>query len=236
MLDNAKDRNTMTTAAIVPTPDHQAVARCTMVDSQLRTNDVIDPKLVAALRNTPRERFLPLALHAAAYTDRALPMGGERALNPVLTSARLIADVRIEPGQHVLLIGAATGYAAAVLAATGARVTAVESDPAMMAIARSALADTAGVTLVEAELDEGAVESSPYDALIIDGAVETVPIALFDQMNAGARIACGLIDGAVTRLARAIAVGGAQPVRLLPFADLECVRLPGFAPPPRFSF
>lgn len=226
----------MSPTALAPAPDHSSIARQAMVDSQLRPNDVIDPLLVAALRDTPREPHLPEALRASAYVDRALPLGNGRALNPALTTARLIADVHVSAGQSVLLIGGATGYAAALLAHMGVAVTVVESDAALSKLARAAIGDAAGVTLTEGPLADGAACAAPYDALIIDGAVETLPVALLAQLKPGARIACGSIDGAVTRLARAVAVGGAQPVRPLPFADLECVRLPGFASPPRFTF
>jgi protein-L-isoaspartate(D-aspartate) O-methyltransferase len=226
----------MTATAVAPAADHSAAARAAMIDSQLRTNDVIDPVLVAAVRATPREPFLPPALHAAAYIDRALQLGDGRSLNPVLTTARLIGAAQLMAGDHVLLIGAATGYAAALLAHGGMSVTAVEQDGQLLAIARTALADTAGVALVEADLAAGAPDGAPYDALIIDGAIEQLPATLLAQLKPGARIVCGLIDGAVTRLARATAVDGGQPVRPLPFADLECAHLPGFAPPPRFAF
>lgn len=230
----------MSLTAFAPAPcpdDHQSsIARNAMVDNQLRPNDVIDPVLVAALRDTLREMYLPDALRASAYVDRALSLGNGRALNPVLTTARLIADARVSAGQSVLLIGGATGYAAALLASIGAAVTAVESDAALSAMAHAALDGVTGVTLIDGPLGDGAPDGAPYDALIVDGAIESLPVSLLAQLNPGARIACGLIDGAVTRLARAIAVGGEQPVRPLPFADLECVALPGFAPPPRFSF
>ncbi len=218
-----------------PGSDPARAAREAMVDNQLRTNDVIDPALVAVLRDLPREHFLPPALHAAAYVDRALPLAGGRAINPPLTTARLIGDLAVTPGQHVLLIGAASGYAAALLAGLGARVTAVEEDAELLGLARIALAGR-GVTLVEGPLADGAPDGAPYDALLIDGAVPDLPPALLEQCRPHARIACGIIDGAVTRLARGVAVGGTQAVRPLAFADLECVRLPGFAPPPRFTF
>jgi protein-L-isoaspartate(D-aspartate) O-methyltransferase len=230
----------MTVTALAPSPivsgTRSSAARKAMVDSQLRTNDVIDPALVAALRDVPREAFLPESLHACAYIDRALPLAGGRALNPVLTTARLIADARIAAGQSVLLIGAATGYAAAVLARLGASVTAVESDPVLLSVARAALTGTDEVELVDGPLAAGAAGHAPFDAMIVDGAVESLPVVLLDQAKPGGRIACGLIDGTVTRLARAIAVGSGQAVRPLPFADLECVHLPGFAPSPRFTF
>lgn len=241
MYRPAKDQRivmSLTVLAPAPSPDghHSSIARRAMVDSQLRPNDVIDPVLVSALRDTPREPYLPAALQASAYVDRALPLGNGRALNPVLTTARLIADARVSAGQSVLLIGGATGYAAALLTCMGAAVTAVESDAALSELARSALGDAAGVTLVVGPLVDGAPDGAPYDALIVDGAIEILPVSLLAQLKPGARIACGLIDGAVTRLARAVAVGGEQVVRPLPFVDLECVALPGFAPPPRFTF
>lgn len=217
-------------------PDPGLAARRAMIDNQLRTNDVVDPVLVAALLATPREPFLPAHLHSAAYIDRALPLGTARALNPALTTARLIDDAAIVAGQSVLLIGGATGYCAALLARLGARVTAVEQDPELIAIARAALGNVAGVRLIEAPLTAGAPDHGPYDALIIDGAVETLPVALTGQLREGARIAAGLIDRGVSRLARGVAVAPSAAVGLVAFADLECVSLPGFAAPPRFSF
>ena len=226
----------MTLTALATANNHSSIARKAMVDSQLRTNDVIEPALVAALRDTAREPHLPEAHRASAYVDRAIALGNGRALNPVLTTARLIADTRPSAGQSVLLIGGATGYAAALLAHMGMTVTAVESDSGLSSIARDALTGMAGVTWFEGPLADGAAAGAPYDVLIVDGAVETLPAALLAQLRPGARIAFGLIDGAVTRLARAVAVGGTQDVRGLPFVDLECVHLPGFAPPPRFTF
>jgi protein-L-isoaspartate(D-aspartate) O-methyltransferase len=224
------------TAAVQSASVDSAALRRAMVDTQLRTNAVNDPALVAALADTPREAHVPLALQAAAYTDRALPLGEGRALNPALTTARLIAALDGVAGRSVLLIGGATGYAAAVLARLGSRVTAVEEAPSLTAIARSALDGVDGVTLVEGPLTAGAAAAAPYDALMIDGAVEHLPAALLGQLADGAVIVTGMIDQGVTRLGRAVHVGGADSIHPMPFIDLECVRLPGFAPPPRFTF
>lgn len=216
--------------------DNSAIARRAMVDNQLRTNDVTEAALVQALRDTPREPHLPAELQAAAYIDRALPLGNGRMLNPPLTTARLIADAQVRAGQRVLLIGAASGYAAALLARLGASVVAVEEDAGLLALARQALADVSAVHLVEAPLAAGAPDFGPYDTLIVDGAVDALPQALLAQLQPGARIACGIAGGPVTRLARAVALADGQPVRPLAFADLECGILPGFAAPPHFSF
>jgi protein-L-isoaspartate(D-aspartate) O-methyltransferase len=226
----------MTVATLSASEQTAAIQRRAMVDSQLRTNDVTDPLLVAALSATPREPHLPETARAAAYIDRAIPLGGGRALNPPLTTARLIADAGIAAGQHVLLIGAATGYCAALLAAMGARVTAVEAQAELAAIGRTATAHSEKVHWVEGPLAEGAPGAAPFDAMIVDGAIESLPSALLAQLRPGARIATGLADGSVTRIARAVAVESGAPVAPYPFADLECVHLPGFAPPPRFTF
>lgn len=230
----------MHAATLSPAPTHNddpfAERRATMVASQLRTNEIIEPTLVRALIDTPREAFLPPALAASAYIDRALPLGGGRALNPPLTSARLLAELHLVPGQHLLLIGAATGYAAAIAAALGVQVTAVEEDGALVAHATTAMAAIAGVTLVTAPLSSGAPEHGPFDAMMIDGAVEVLPETLTAQLKPGARITCGLADRGVSRLARCVAVAGSAALRPVPFVDLECVPLPGFAVARGFSF
>lgn len=229
----------------IAAPD-EAASRQMMIDTQLRTNGVNDPALLAAIASVSRAAFVPAGAVALAYADRAVPtghgpmgngpMGNGRALNPTLTTARLIGDAQIAAGQNVLLIGAGTGYAAAVLSALGARVSAVESDPALLAMARTALSDSAHVTLIDAPLTAGAPDGAPYDALIIDGAVESVPASLVSQLADGARIAAGIFDAGVTRLVRAVKMAGSDVVQPHAYADLECVRLPGFSPPPTFTF
>lgn len=231
----------MTAALAETTATDTAAVRRAMVDSQLRTNEIIDPALVAAITAIPREAHVPMAHRAAAYIDRALPLGGGRALNPALTTARLIAEAGDVAGRKLLLIGAATGYAAAILAQLGAQVTAVEESTDLVALAQTALTQTArdgggGVTLVTGSLAAGAPAGAPYDLLIVDGAVEQLPAALLGQLVDGAIIVTGIADHGVTRLARAVHVAGADSVHPLPFIDLDCVRLPGFAPPPRFTF
>ena len=223
-------------AASAPTLHQEtATARQAMVDSQLRTNDINDPRLVSAIAATPRELHVPVAQRSAAYIDRSLPLGAGRALNPALTTARLISELGDVAGKSVLLIGAATGYSASILAKLGAAVTAVEEAVDLLAIAREAVGTTA-IDFVEGPLALGAADRGPFDALIVDGAVEQLPSDLLGQLNDGAVIVTGIIDQGVTRLGRATYVAGVRAVNPLPYIDLECVRLPGFAPPPRFTF
>lgn len=207
-----------------------------MIDSQLRTNEVTDPALVKAIAAVARDAFVPAGQQSLAYSDRPVPLGGGRSLNPALTTARLIAAAHIRPGTTVLLIGGATGYAAAVLARIGARVTLVEESPDLMAHARRLLEPDAAISLVDGPLAAGAPQCAPFDRLMIDGAVEHLPATLLGQLADGAVIVTGIVDRGVTRLARAVCVSGAQTVQPVAFADLECVALPGFALPSHFTF
>jgi protein-L-isoaspartate(D-aspartate) O-methyltransferase len=207
--------------------------RSSMVDNQLRTNDVIDPAIVGAFSRVPREDFVPAALAPLAYIDRPLVLAGQRRINPPLVTARLLVAADLVPGQRVLLVGAATGYAAALLADLGMQVVALESDAALAATARTALGDV-NVTLVEGPLDAGAPDSAPFDRIIIDGGIEHLPAALAEQLAEGGVLVAALTEAPVTRLARGIKVAGAVVLR--PFADMDAAALPGFARPREFTF
>lgn len=205
-----------------------------MVSSQLRTNNVSDPRIVAAMEAVARERFVPAERATLAYVDVPIPLSGGRALNAPLVTARLITESGVGAGEKVLLIGAATGYAAALLAQLGAKVTALEVDDSLVAAARAALGKASGITLVTGPLEAGWRKGAPYDVILIDGAVEAVPAAIATQLAVDGRLLTGLVDNGVTRLALGRKAG--QGVGLVPFADLETVRLPGFSTPSGFSF
>lgn len=211
-----------------------AASRHAMAASQLRTNAVSDPRVVAAMARVPRERYLPGADAASAYRDTAVPLGGGRQANPPMATGRLLTEAYLTARDRVLLIGAAGGYTAAVLAGIVARVVAVESDAALAAFARDALVGLKSVEVIEAPLREGHASGGPYDVLVVDGAVERLPDALVAQVDVGGRIVTGLVDRGVTRLAAGRR--GSGGVGLVDFADVECVALPGFAAPPSFRF
>jgi protein-L-isoaspartate(D-aspartate) O-methyltransferase len=221
---------TISTSAAADT----TVLRKAMVASQLRPNDVNDARVVTAMATIRREDFVPVSAPDLAYRDRALPLGGGRFQNPPLATARLLTEAEIVRDDRVLLIGAATGYTAAILAQLGARVTAVESDAALIAIAQTTLADAPGVELVEGPMAAGHPAGAPYDVLLVDGAVEELPTALLEQLRIDGRIAMGVVQKGVTRLAVGRRTAGGHGA--VPFADSECVVLPGFARPAAFRF
>lgn len=207
--------------------------RSAMIDSQLRTSDVTDPAVIGAMGAVPREAHVPAALASVAYMDRPLALGHGRMLNPPLVTGRMLVEAEIRPGMRVLLIGSATGYVAALLAALGAEVHAVEEQADLMAAARTAASD-AGIRWVEGPLAAGAPDAAPFDRIIIDGAIEVLPAALTGQLAEGGRLIAAQRSGAVTRLVRGVETGGT--VALRSFADMDVAPLPGFAAPAGFRF
>jgi protein-L-isoaspartate(D-aspartate) O-methyltransferase len=163
-----------------------------------------------------------------------VPLGHGRAQNVPIATGRLLTQAELRAGDRVLLIGAAGGYTAAVLAELVTEVVAVESDPTLAAFARVALANIATVTLIEGPLEAGHAASAPYDVIVVDGAVEELPAELIEQVAVGGRVVAGILDRGVTRLSAGRRTAGG--FGLLDFADIDCVTLPGFARPRTFTF
>jgi protein-L-isoaspartate(D-aspartate) O-methyltransferase len=210
-----------------------AEMRSAMIDSQLRTNDVIDPAIVGAMAAVPREAHVPGTLASVAYMDRAIALGHGRALNAPLVTGRLLVAAAIRPGLRVLLIGSATGYTAALLALLGAEVHAVEEQGELMGVAQDAVANE-NIHWVQGPLSAGAPGAAPFDRIIVEGAIETLPDALAEQLAEGGWLVAARREGAVTRLVHGVKAGGT--IALRSFADMDVAPLPGFAVPAGFQF
>ena len=222
-----------------------ADARKNMVDSQIRPNRVTDPRILAAMRRLPRERFLPPALRALAYADEDVPLGNGRYLMEPMVLARLLQAAQPRENERTLVVGAGTGYAAAVLAACGCRVVALEDDPALLSIAHAVLPEEApSVTLVSGPLAAGWPANAPYDLILIEGAVPEVPAALKDQLHMEqGRLAGAVFDPArddgrpllgSTRAILAEATGAGLGVT--PIFDCAMPPLPAMRKAPAFEF
>jgi protein-L-isoaspartate(D-aspartate) O-methyltransferase len=208
--------------------------RHAMVQSQLRTNAVNDPRVVTAMAKVAREAFVPESARRLAYRDTAVAIGNGRYLNLPIATGKLLTEAYLEPTDKVLLIGAGGGYSAAVLAGLVGSVVAVESDADLAAHARAALAGYGNVELVEGPLELGHAAGAPYDVLVVDGGVEALPESLVGQVAAGGRVVTGLIERGVSRLASGRTIKGGFGLRA--FADIDCVPLPGFSAPRGFAF
>lgn len=208
--------------------------RRAMVSNQLRTNKVTDAAVLAAIGAVARENFVAGDQGGVAYRDTIVPLGEGRGLNPPIATGRLLDAAAAQPGERALVVGAGTGYVAALLASMGCSVTALEQSAALAARARTALADVAGVTLVEGPLAEGWLAGGPYDLVYIDGGVEQLPEPLVAQVAEGGRLVGALVERGVSRLIVGRRTGGAFAYKA--FADVETAPLPGFAPSPAFTF
>ncbi len=219
-------------------PDFSANRRA-MIDSQLRTSGISQPWVVAAMGASAREDFVPAAMRSVAYMDRSIDLGsGKRWLNPPIAAAMMMEAGDVSRSDHVLVIGAGSGYLASLIASRAASVVAVEDDPALFALAETKLSVLGNVTVLNNPMPGGAAEHGPYSLIIIDGAVAELPSALTDQLADGGRIVCGLTQKGVTRLAVGYHQGrvAGQATALRPFADTEIAPLPGFAKKAEFVF
>jgi protein-L-isoaspartate(D-aspartate) O-methyltransferase len=224
-----------------------AAARRMMVDGQVRTSDVTDQRLIAAMMEVPRERFLPPELADLAYLDldapasAAPPSAGapsapaRRLLKPMVL-AKLIQAAEIKDGDHVLDVGCATGYSSAILGRLAASVVALEQDPGLARLAADNLRQLDGgrIEVVPGPLAEGYPPQAPYDAILLNGASEIVPKALLRQLKDGGRLVgvVGRAPAAKAMLYRAS--GGECSGR--PIFDAAASLLPGFGAPTAFVF
>lgn len=172
-------------------------ARKLMVDNQLRTAGITDRRLLTAMGEVPREAFVPDVRKPLAYIDEALPVGGARKLGAPAPFAKLVQLAAIEHTDKVLDLGVATGYSAAVLAKLADSVVAVESEAALAASARTALAaaGASNVTLVEGPLDTAGKAKGPYDVIVVEGVLSEAPDALLNQLKPEGRLAALISTG-----------------------------------------
>ena len=170
---------------------HFEALRKAMVDSQIRPNKVIDDRVIAAFMNVPRERFVSKNMQNLAYIDEDIHLSGGRFIVEAMVMARIIQTLALDDTQSVMLIGAGTGYTAALLSSLAASVIAIETRAQMVEKAQQAVAglDIGNVAVIKARLQDGYASEAPYDAIIIEGAVEHMPQSLLEQLADGGRLA-----------------------------------------------
>jgi protein-L-isoaspartate(D-aspartate) O-methyltransferase len=216
--------------------------RLAMVESQLRPNEVTDSRLLAAMRALPRELFVPPRLRPLAYIDEAIEIfpsidgAPARYLLAPMVLARLVQLAAVGPGDRVLDVGCGTGYSTAVLARLGRHVVGLEPEPELAAAARKAL-HVLGIDnaeIVEAPLASGHRAGAPYDAMVLNGSVPSVPEALLEQLEEGGRLAAVLAAGIQGKAYLFVKVAGEASG--LPHFDAGARPLPGFRQAPAFTF
>ena len=209
-------------------------ARRMMVDCQVRTADVTDPDLIAAMLAVPRERFAPATVAEQAYVDNDLPLGGGRALLKPMVLAKLIQAARVRSTDHVLDVGCGTGYSSAVLARLAGSVVALEEDQSLAQQAKQALAGIEEIVSATGPLIAGWAAAAPYDVILLNGSTEVVPETLGRQLKP---------DGRLVAVFGPAFAGNAMVYRQIedhlvgrPIFDAAARVLPGFVAAPGFVF
>lgn len=205
-----------------------AQRRTLMVDTQVRPSDVTKFPIIDAMLDIPREAFVPRDRREAAYVGENMEIGADRVMLEPRTLAKMLDELDISGEELVLTIGTGYGYSAAVVAHMAEAVVAVEDDAERVAEAQTVLSEHGadGVVLHEGPLAEGAGEHGPYDVVLIEGGIESLPAAIADQLKEGGRIAALFIDGALGTVRIGHKQGGAITWR---FAfNAAAPVLPGF--------
>jgi protein-L-isoaspartate(D-aspartate) O-methyltransferase len=214
--------------------------RRSMVDSQIRPNDVTDPRIIEAMLELPRERFVPRERANLAYLDDDLPVSegrsAARCLIEPMVLARLVQALQLSETDGVLDIGGATGYSTALLARLARHVVMVEEDPSLISAARRNLFDLGidNVEFMTGPLTAGAPDRRPFDAILLNGSVEVVPPDLLAQLDEGGRLAAVVQDKPPGRAILYVRAGGVVSQR--PVFDAAVTPLPGFEAPRGFVF
>lgn len=212
-----------------------ALQRKNMVESQIRPSDITDRRITSAMSEIAREPFLPQGLDKTlAYMDGAIPLGQDRAMLAPRTLARLLQLAAIEAQDKVMIVGAGSGYSAAIAARMAKSVVAVESGAALLEIARSTLAGVANVTIAAGDLAAGHGAGAPYDVILIEGAVADVPQTLIGQLGQGGRLVA-IEAGAGIGRAIVLTKSAAAVSKRVAF-DAAGPMLPGFARAKGFVF
>ncbi|TPW29852.1 protein-L-isoaspartate O-methyltransferase [Pararhizobium mangrovi] len=221
--------------------DYEA-ARVKMVDRQIRTTDVQSYAVLDAFLAVPREAFVPARFKQLAYIDNDIEIAeaGEgkpaRYIMEPSPLAKLMQLANIEPDDVVLEIGCGTGYAAAIISQMAGSVVSLESEDDLANTASDTLARLGydNVAVVTGPLPEGHAEEAPYDVIFINGSVEVVPDAIFEQLREGGRLVCVEGSGNASRARLYCKEDGAVAERA---AFNTSVRpLPGFEKPETFVF
>ncbi|HEY1091985.1 MAG TPA: protein-L-isoaspartate O-methyltransferase [Burkholderiaceae bacterium] len=211
-------------------------ARFNMIEQQIRPWDVLDLDVLALLAIVKREDFVPAAQRALAFMDVELPLGGGRSMLAPRVEARLLQELHVQRHEHVLEIGAGSGYMAALLGHKAQRVIAMEIDPALAKQAAANLA-RAGAKNVEVREGDGAAGlpgEGPFDVILLSGSVQSVPLALVAQLKTGGRLVAVVGDEPMMRAMLYTKTADGLAERVL--FDTVAPRLQGFGQRSEFAF
>jgi protein-L-isoaspartate(D-aspartate) O-methyltransferase len=212
-------------------------ARVNMIERQLQPNKITDKGVIEAFAAIRREAFVSEALHAIAYSDTDLPLGGGRYLMAPMVAARLLQAAEIVRGDNALVVGAGVGYEAALIAQRARTVVAIEDDAELARQGRAALVEhrIATVNFIEGGQPQSSRARSAYDVIFFAGAVAEIPPEISGQLAEGGRLVAVIKpDDGPGRATLITRTGGVLAARVM--FDAATPLLPGFARKPAFVF
>ncbi len=212
-----------------------AERRRMMVDTQVRPSDVTKYPIIEAMLAVPREQFVPNAQAEGAYADQNVPLGNGRVLVEARTLAKTLDALDISSDEMVLDLACGLGYSTAVVARMAQMVIGVEEETSMASESASLLSDVGADNAIvhEGPLAEGAAEHGPYDVILVQEAVETLPDDLLTQLKDGGRIAALFMTGALGEVKIGYKANGAISWRFAFNATAPV--LPGFEAAKEFA-
>ncbi|BDV43581.1 hypothetical protein GURASL_25040 [Geotalea uraniireducens] len=167
-----------------------AVLRDTMIEEQLKWRGIRDPAVLAAMREIPREEFVPPELATIAYADRPLPIGEEQTISQPYIVAYMTEALELTAGDRVLEIGTGSGYAAAVLSRIAGQVYTIERLAELARTARNRL-ERLGYRNIVVHLGDGTLgwpDHAPYEAIVVTAGAPDIPRPLLEQLAEGGRL------------------------------------------------
>jgi len=167
-----------------------SIARRRMVEDQVVARGVRDPRVIDAMLQVPRHKFVEEALESQAYQDAPLPIGERQTISQPYMVAVMSEALALDGTEKVLEVGTGSGYQAAVLALLADRVFSLERIPALARRARKAL-DSCGYSKVNIRLADGTLgwqEMAPFDAIVVTAGAPDVPRDYLDQLAVGGRL------------------------------------------------
>ena len=170
--------------------DEYAEPRRRMVSEQLGSRDIRSPRVLEAMLQVPRHRFVPEDERDLAYADAPLPIGHRQTISQPYIVALMTQLLDLQGDERVLEIGTGSGYQAAILAVLAGQVYSVERLSELCQRARAALSDLGlgNVTVVEGDGTQGLPEHAPYQAIIVTAAAPGIPEPLKEQLEEGGRL------------------------------------------------
>jgi len=174
-----------------------AALRQNMVEAQVRTNDVTEPRIHTAMREVPRERFVPNARRALAYADVPVEIAHGRFMLDPRSFSKMLQLADFTGTESVLDVACGTGYSTVVLARLARHVIGLEQDADLVRIASDLVPQMGAInaTVVQGGLTEGFATKAPYDVIMINGSIEQVPDSLTGQLAEGGRLVAVVQDG-----------------------------------------